>query len=738
MTESHPSPAVERVLAALEGRARRVGAGHRAPCPAHEDHTPSLSIAEGKDGRALLHCHGGCTPEQILQALSLTWADLHMSPSAKSTSRVMAERGDYTTTTTYDYRDEEGTLLFQVVRYAPRPGAGKPFAQRRPDGSGGWIDDLKGVRRVLYRLPELLAASADEPVYITEGEKDCDNLRGLGAIATTNPMGAGKWLKAYNSVLRDRNVVILPDNDEAGQRHSHQVANALYGKARTVRLVCLPGLTTPGEDLSNWLERGGTLTELARLTETADEFDPIASAGETPRATDLGNARLFAREHSHSLRYVAVADKWFVWDGRRWVVDRDEHRLRCARETVRALYAAADNLTDSSERKALAKWAERSESRARINAMVELARSEQSISLLPEVFDSDSASFLMTVNNGTIDLKTGQLRPHRREDMITKLATVAYDPEAKSVLWNDVLEHALPDPEMRAFLKRFIGSALTGDVGDERFVLFHGDGATGKSTVISTILSMMGDYGLTANFETFLSSSAKVDRRGAPREDLMSLCGARLVAAVEAEDGRRLDETMIKALTGGDSIRARRLYQSEETFSPAAKLVLVANRRPEVRSDGGAFWRRALELPFTIVIPEGKRDPLLKRKLSDPKNLSAVLAWAVQGCLDWQSSPDECDRLCTPNAVRAATHAYRVEQDDVGEFLADACEFEPSASVTANEFRLKYRIWAMQAGRKPRSTVEVARRLVAEGARPDRVGKRRERVWLGIRLRHVD
>ena len=170
---------VERVLGLLEGVVRR-GDGYMALCPAHDDRTPSLSIREGDDGRVLLHCFGGCEPERVVAALGLGLADLYpMGPPGRGTPRVVAE---------YPYRDETGALLYVVERREP-----KAFRQRRPDGHGGWLWNLDGARRVLYRLPALVAADPLEAVFLVEGEKDADALAALGLVATTSPLGAGKW-----------------------------------------------------------------------------------------------------------------------------------------------------------------------------------------------------------------------------------------------------------------------------------------------------------------------------------------------------------------------------------------------------------------------------------------------------------------------------------------------------------------------------------------------------------------
>jgi putative DNA primase/helicase len=255
------SPTVGALLRALNDRGlQRTGAGWMARCPSHDDQRASLSIAEGGDGRVLMRCHAGCETADVVAALGLTMADL-MPPTRENGRHVEAE---------YDYWDENGDLLFQVVRFAP-----KDFRQRRPDGSGGWTWGLGDVSRILYRLPELMVAS-EAPVFVVEGEKDADKLTGLGLLATTNPGGAGKWRPEYSEALRDRTVVIIPDNDEPGRRHAEQVAASLENVAAAVTVLTLAHLPPKG-DVSDWLSVGGTAAELLAMATRALHDMPVAS-----------------------------------------------------------------------------------------------------------------------------------------------------------------------------------------------------------------------------------------------------------------------------------------------------------------------------------------------------------------------------------------------------------------------------------------------------------------------------
>jgi hypothetical protein len=249
------------------------GSDHQARCPSHEDANPSLSVSVGDEGRVLVKCHAGCSTEAVVRALGLHMRDLGPESSSSGAARRSKQE-----VATFDYANEEGRVLYQTVRYSP-----KGFAQRRPDGNGGWIYNLKGVRRVPYRLPELLAAmTKNKVIVIVEGEKCAEAVRQLGYEATTNPMGAGKWIPEWASTFDGARVAILPDNDEPGRQHATFVASSLIDVAATVKVVELPGLAPHG-DVVDWQMAGGTREALWALLRDAPQW--TRSPG-TPHPTD--------------------------------------------------------------------------------------------------------------------------------------------------------------------------------------------------------------------------------------------------------------------------------------------------------------------------------------------------------------------------------------------------------------------------------------------------------------------
>lgn len=334
-----------------------------------------------------------------------------------------------------------------------------------------------------------------------------------------------------------------------------------------------------------------------------------------------------------------------------------------------------------SEYEELIEWSLKSQSVARLQAMLDIAEFQQPIACLPGDFDRDP--WLLNCLSGTINLKTGRLQPHNPEDMITKLCPVDYEPDAKFKMWDDFLDTATAgDESIKQFLQTAIGYSLTGDVSEEKLFFIHGDSATGKSTFLEAIKATLGDHAMTADFETFLQRK----QVGQIRNDIARLCGARFVISIEIDEGKKLAEGLVKTLTGGDTVSARFLYKEAFEFVPQFKLFLAANHAPRIKDNDAAIWRRIIRIPFENIIPEDQRDPKIKATLRNPKIAGpAILAWAVQGCLRWQQ-----EGLVIPDTIKKSTHEYRQSQDPLREFFEDDLEFAPNAFVPVAELRVAY------------------------------------------------
>jgi len=466
-------------------------------------------------------------------------------------------------------------------------------------------------------------------------------------------------------------------------------------------------------------------SEVRGIAQSIARYAPAAQA---EYLTDLGNGRRFARRHAHEFRYCPQLGGWLWWDGRRWAPDETGEAQRAAKETVISILGEAAEATDDDERARLAKWAIASQSANRLQAMLQMAQSEPGLVATPEMFDRDP--MLFNVANGVLNLCTGELRPHAPEAMLTRLAPVEYNPDATHPLLDKYLQDVgQGDDEFLGYLQRAIGYSLSGDVTEEAVFLLLGPGATGKTSLIEGLLAVLGDYGRKLSFETFLERHDV----GGPRPDLVALRGVRLAAACEAKTTRSLAEVAIKELSGGDTVTVRALYCPEVSFRPQAKIWLASNDAPRMRDDDSGLWRRLRRLPFEHVI--AAPDPNVKKALQDPETGGqALLAWAVRGCLAWQTQGlGDCE------IVRRKTSELRAEMDPLAEWLGQCCRLDKRARTLASELRDAYVKWASEMGITQREMVsnkEWGKRLRAQGCRTvrERVGEKRATFWVGISL----
>lgn len=439
--------------------------------------------------------------------------------------------------------------------------------------------------------------------------------------------------------------------------------------------------------------------------------------------TDLGNAERFAAQHGHRVKYCYQYKQWYIWNGKRWIPDISSEIKRLAKETIRSICAEAAATADEDRRKDLIKHALRSEKESAIKAMLSLAQAEPEIAITADQFDKNN--WLLNVDNGTIDLKTGILHAHNPADLITKLAPIPYIPGTKDQRWEDFLESVIPNVYTRCFFQRAIGYSLTGDTGEEKIFFLFGPGGTGKSTSLGTVQAVLGDYATTADFDAFLINNSS----GGPRNDIARLAGKRFVISVEVDDGRKLAEGLVNQLTGGDTITARFLYAEAFEFIPTFKIWLAANSRPKITSDRkSGIWRRILQLPFIQEIAKEKRDPELKKYLKDPNGAGpAVLVWAVNGCLEWQLFG-----LGVPAEVEEATLNYMDAMDPLKDFLMDRCLINPLARIKITDLWCAYTSWCYDNNEKPIDKHPFTQNLIGRGFEQKRTNK--ERIWIGLKL----
>lgn len=435
--------------------------------------------------------------------------------------------------------------------------------------------------------------------------------------------------------------------------------------------------------------------------------------------TDLGNCQRFAQQHGGRVKYVHVWNKWLIWNGRYWQPDDSGEVLRLAKQTAQNIYGEAASFTDRKEAKAVAHWANRSQSKERLTAMLYLARSEQPIPLDHETLDSDG--WLLNNENGTVDLKSGQLGKHRPEDFLSMTTGVEYPTgKTSSPMWQKFLDEIFEGNErLIGFVQRLCGVALVGHVYEHVLPMAIGVGCNGKSVLTETIHSVLGDYAMTATQGLLV-----IKRFQSHSTEVADLFRKRLVIVSETSDGSRLNEGLVKSLTGGDQIRARRMREDNWQFTPSHTLLLVTNHRPVVTGRDHGIWRRIRLIPFNATIAAEKQDARLAERLRDEH--PAILAWMVQGCLDWQQGG-----LQEPDEVLLATNEYKAQQDILGSFIDECCLVGDAYRVKSKTLYDAYREWSKQSGEDPETSRKFKAELVERGFETQKSGTN----WvLGITL----
>ena len=443
-----------------------------------------------------------------------------------------------------------------------------------------------------------------------------------------------------------------------------------------------------------------------RQQQTSDASDLDSQLARLHK-TDLGHGERLARRFGDSLRYVR-AWGWLAYNGAAWE-QSDARAQQAAKQTVRAIYREAATLDDADQRAAHAKCATRSESKQRIDALLAMGGSEPQIYAEPD--DFDQTAMLLNLPNGTLDLQTNELRQHSPSDMLTKTAGAIYEPEAVCPQWESFLDDVMAgNADLIDFIQRAMGYSLTGSTEEQCLFFLYGTGANGKSTFAEVLLALLGDYGTKTRTESLLTR--RFD--GGPNNDIAALAGARLVIAAEVPEGRRLNENLIKDLTGGDTISARFMRKEFFTFSPIFKLWMYGNHKPQIRGTDDGIWRRLRLIPFEVQIPEPDQDRQLKHRLL--AELPGILNWALEGLRSWQETG-----LRPPQEVLDATSGYRAEMDTLQAFIDECCVAgNPNVSVLMQELYPAYQEWATESGEDSITKRRFGQRLTEKGYPPSR------------------
>ena len=405
--------------------------------------------------------------------------------------------------------------------------------------------------------------------------------------------------------------------------------------------------------------------------------EPEPDLGIPPEYCDDALADTFSAKYADDLAYVSKWGRWMMWDGTRWQHDETLRVRDMARMVARNVASEAATRVDLGKK--AASIANAIASARSIGNIEQLARSDRRHAVTAEKWDQDP--WALNTPGGIVDLQTGTMRPARKDDYATKITRAA--PGGDCPTWLKFLDVATAgNAELIEFMRRMAGYCLTGITREHALFFVYGSGGNGKGTFLNTLDWILNDYAKAANMDMFVEQ-----KYASHPTDVAGLMGARLVTAQETEEGKRWHESRLKAFTGGDPITARFMRQDEFTFMPQFKLVFAGNHKPMLRNVDEAIRRRLYLIPFTVTVPAAQRDPNLGAKLR--AEAGGILQWCIDGCLDWQNS-----MLAPPDVVLATTEEYFEQEDTMGQFLTECCEFDRNYTVLTSELYSRYTRWA--------------------------------------------
>ena len=411
-----------------------------------------------------------------------------------------------------------------------------------------------------------------------------------------------------------------------------------------------------------------------------------------PEYSDIALASEFVERYENQLRYVNVWPSWLDWTGTHWKKEETSLAFDLAREVCSGAAVRLHNSKPGS--------ASSVASAKTIAAVERIAKADRSIASTTDQWDADP--WFLNTPDGTIDLRTGKMRKNQQDDYITKITSVA--PGGDCPRFKEFLDRITDgDAELQRFLQRIFGYALTGSTQEEALFFFHGGGGNGKTKLLEAMSGILSDYATTAPMETF--TATKNQRH---ETELAKLCGARLVTAVETDEGRSWAEAKIKWLTGGDTITARFMRGDYFDYQPAFKLVIAGNHKPRIKSVDEAIRRRFNLVPFNVTIPEAERDIRLGEKLKT--EWPGILRWMIDGCIDWQEGG-----LCPPKCVLDATAEYLEGEDSMAAWLHECCEVKPEKADSSTALYDSWKAWADRSGEYGVSQREFSQKLSSRG-----------------------
>jgi len=764
---------IETVVEALSShhcQPKKNGIGYKALCPSHEDRIASLSVTEGDDGKVLLKCFAGCEHDRIASALGLEVKDLFAGD--RPDFQVTHSRNNHKSKTKPPKEpdknlrpDIESAIVSCCELLKKEAGLQKRLLETRGitlntarrfgigyDGQRArWsipIRDHEGVKAIGLKYhrasedqePKGLSEPGSQvglfgfdtitdknaPLVVTEGEFDAMVIyQSTGINAVSGSGGAATVKTEWSGLLAGHPVILCLDNDSKG-REATEKWKALLGPlvlgGRIPSLRIVSEYPAGCKDATDILLRHGA-EAVRRTIDSAVSWEPSVTFS---LCTDLANAERFSSQHRENVRYCFTQNSWLVWNGKVWERDAEGAVTELAKRTVRSIYDEAGKAPTKEQRSEISRHARASESRRAIVDMLTLARSERGIPIRQERLDSER--WLLPLQNGTYDLKEDLFREHRREDYFTRLAPVSFDGEADCPRFLEFLQKIMSsfDQDGRdrviAFLQKLFGICLTGDVGCQRIFILWGGGQNGKSTLINTILGVLGPFATRIDTEILLQKNYSQHPTG-----LTDLYGTRLAWTSETGDGRRLAEDQVKSLTGGDNIRARRMRENFFEWQPSHKLLLLTNSRPSIRGRDFAIWRRICLIPFTYKIPPEERIDNYENILLEER--SGILNWCLDGLRAYRENG-----LSEPEEVRSAVQQYQQEEDILAPWLEERCLLGPDYHTPAAVVRESYEAHCQERAVEPIGKPTFWRLLTELGIEASKQRGSRYRDGIGIKV----
>ena len=663
---------MEGLLEKLDKATKTPSGGWKACCPAHEDENPSLTVSVGTDGKILMNCKAGCDFTQVVEALGMKPGDFFPEKGNHRKRSVVA---------TYNYTDHEGNFLYQKVRYEP-----KDFSWRRKNSAGDWIWG-KGEPDVLYRLHELLEMSKDhEGCYLVEGEKDADAAMAAGVPGTSPSilnLDCLEPLKAFET------VIVVADRDKQGKKVAQKSSDLLL-KLGVFAKIVYGKVEDAKSDLTDHLEAGYSLSELVPDDEVdVEEKHIIPKANQPEGLYGIWIARRFANLAQGRLEFstdVAGDIGWLGWNGRTWSPDSNaSHEV--VLDLSRELRSEA-TIAGTSEKKQQEIFKASSKCSS-IGSGVNGLRNLASEIMRKEAEDFDCEPHLLNVENGVVDLRTGELRRAHPSQRFTTYAPVPLtdaDPEGGD--WGRFVKTIIPDEDLRKYVQRSIGYMATGLAHEQVFFIWLGSGANGKSVLSHCLSTALGDRFLMSTQFSVFTTSVNVESK---MREFGRLRGARMVVASEPKVGSRFDTACLKEVTGGESILGRHLFCNAFTYRPTWTPTFMCNNLPKVSETDHGTWRRIRAIPFRVQIPEAVQDRELSARITGT-DLPSVLAWIIAGA---RSYFREGRGSCA--AVEELTLDYRASEDVIGGWIEEKCNLG-LGSTSVKELWDSFSKWADQEG----------------------------------------